>query len=43
MIIHIIRYANYSFLGCSQRETKLIGKLKENKNYRIFNTKNIRQ
>ena len=28
------------FLGYSQRETKIIEKLKENKNYKIFNTKN---
>ena len=28
------------FLGYSQKETKIIEKLKENKNYQIFNTKN---
>ena len=28
------------FLGYSSRETKIIEKLKENKNYKIFNTKN---
>ena len=28
------------FLGYSQKETKIIDKLKENKNYQIFNTKN---
>ena len=28
------------FLGYSQKETKIIDKLKDNKNYQIFNTKN---
>jgi hypothetical protein len=28
------------FLGYYKKETKIIEKLKENKNYQIFNTKN---